>query len=122
MTNRSITERLSDIENKLDFLYYNQKPEVSLSHSDFITFYKRVQNEAKNQDWAGCIITLNERFAKSLKNKVLYPDYDSGYWYPIGMEEDMPIEFRDMQYDFLLESFIRGNFKPKTEIATIDAI
>ena len=116
MTNRSITERLSDIENKLDFLYYNQKPEVSLSHSDFITFYKRVQNEAKNQGWAGCIIMLNERFAESLKNKVLYPDYDSGYWYPIGMEEDMPIEFRDMQYDFLLESFIRGNFKPKTKM------
>lgn len=119
MTDRSIKERLSDIENKLDFLYYNQKPEIHLNHSDLIALYKRVQSEAKEQGWISCIIILNERFASSLKNNVLYPDYDSGFWYPIGMSEDIPIDFREMRYDYALDTVIAGDFNPKRRMKGI---
>ena len=115
MAERSIAERLSDIESKMDFLIKKESNFVEeLSHTDFMIFYQRIKDEADKENWVGYCIWLDEKFAKSLQHKVLYPDYDTGYWYPIGKtDKDAPIAFRKISYDYAIECYMAGDFRPK---------
>lgn len=112
---KSLSERMADLEDKIDYIIYSGKPqyEPELSEREFTTFYSRVEKSFSDMGLLGGAITINPRFANILKHKVLYPDYESGYWYPIGKTtKDIPVDFRNMKYDFALEMFDAGNFHP----------
>lgn len=116
MTEKSIAERLDDIEFKMDFLIHKENHQVKLSHPDFMEFYRRIKQKADEDGWIGYCIWLDETFAKVLQHKVLYPDYDTGYWYPIGKtDKDAPIAFRKMPYDYTIECYMAGDFRPKKD-------
>lgn len=110
---KSFKERLADLENKIDYLIYSEKTQLEpeLSESEFKSFYSMVENEIKNIGGLGGRITMNSRFADILKHKVLYPDYDTGYWYPTGRTtKDLPVDFRQIKYDYAVEMLDAGNF------------
>lgn len=117
---KSLSERMADLEDKIDYLIYADKPkkEPSLSESEFRDFYKEVENNLEKLGVLGGRITMNSRFENILKHKVLYPDYDNYYWYPIGKTtKDIPIDFREMRYDFCIETIDAGNFPPVDKVA-----
>ena len=110
---KSLSERMADLENKIDYLVYQKKPqcEPGLSENQFMAFYSRVEKEIENVGASFGIITMNSRFENILKHKVLYPDYERGVWYPIGKSsKDIPVDFRNMGYDFAVEMLDAGNF------------
>lgn len=117
---KSLSERMQDLEDKIDYLVYQGRPqqEPSLSETEFKNFYSGVENYFKKLDVLGGRITVNTRFENVLKHKVLYPDYDSGYWFPIGKTtKDVPIDFRGMRYDYCIETLDVGNFPPVDSVA-----
>lgn len=117
---KSLSERMADLEDKLDYLIYAEKPkqEPPLSESEFKTFYRGVENYFQKLGVLGGRITINPRFENILKHKVLYPDYDLDCWYPIGKTtKDIPIDFREMRYDFCIETINAGNFPPVDNVA-----
>lgn len=116
---KSLSERMADLEDKIDYLIYSEKPqhEPALSETEFRKFYSGVERYLKRMDVLGGRITINERFENVLKHKALYPDYDSGYWFPIGKAtKDIPIDFRKMRHDFCIETLDAGNFPPTDRI------
>ena len=121
MTNseKSLSERMADLEDKIDYLIYADKPkyEPSLSEVEFKDFYSRIEKYFSKLGVLGGRLTMNTRFENVLKHKVLYPDYEYGCWYPIGeTNKAVPIEFRDMRYDFCIEMIDAGNFPPKDNL------
>lgn len=116
---KSLSERMSDVESKLDYLIYarKQQHEPELSETEFKNFYSGVEKYFKKLEALGGRITINTRFENVLKHKILYPDYESGYWYPIGKtDKDIPIDFRGMRYDFVIETLDAGNFPPADKV------
>lgn len=110
---KTLSERMKDLENKIDYLVYQGKPqhEPPLSENQFMTFYSRVEKEIETVGASFGMITMNTRFENVLKHKVLYPDYEHGVWYPIGKgTNDIPVDFRHMGYDFTIEMLDAGNF------------
>lgn len=114
---RSLSERMADLENKIDYLIYAGKPtyEPELSEAQFKTFYKNFKNEIEQLGALGGRITMNTRFENILKHKVLYPDDERGYWYPIGEPvNNIPVDFMNMRNDYVIEIMDAGNF-PSTD-------
>ena len=110
---KSLAERMTDLENKIDYLIYSkkQKYEPVLSESAFNNFYNGFEKEIKELGALGGRITMNTRFENILKHKVLYPDYERGYWFPIGKtSNNVPVDFAETNHDFVIEILDAGNF------------
>ena len=69
---KSLSERMANLEDKLDYLIYADKPrhEPNLSEADFKTFYSRVEREFEQIGVMGGAITYDE--ALEYANKLGY--------------------------------------------------
>lgn len=112
MDKKAIEERLNKLETMIEALIKQdvQKPQKSITQQDFKTFYNRVQTEFQKDDITPCCIWMNEQFANDLKHNVLYPNYETGYWYVIGEPEIIPVGFSKMKYDFYIDCAVFGDF------------
>ena len=112
-----LSERMADLEDKIDYIIYSGKPkyEPELSEATFNNFYTRFENQVKEMGALAGRITMNTRFENILKHKVLYPDHEIGYWFPIGKASyNIPVDFMEMKNDYVVEILDAGNF-PSTE-------
>ena len=114
MTDKSIADRLSDLESKMDFLIHRESPRIELTQPDFMSFYNRIEKMLPDDCIIPYCLWIDEKYENCLKHKVLYPDDDSGFWYPIRKTtKDLPIAFKSLPYDFLIDCYLGGDFDGK---------
>lgn len=109
---KEINTKLSTLENQLNRLIIGKSGNFTVTHPEFMRFYNKIKSEAEKSGWLGYEILLSLRCANSLQHEVLYPDYETGYWYPVGhTTNDIPISFCDIPTDFVVKSYMHGCFE-----------
>ena len=112
MEDKSISERLTDLENKIDRLVNQEKPTKYISQTDLLTFHNRIRKILPEDGIVPYRIVISEKFSDCMQHKMLYPDYNTGVWRLLGhtSEDSTPFIFEDIPKDFLVECLIGGNF------------
>ena len=110
MSEKTIIDRLTNLEAKLDRLAELKKP--SMSDDKLREFINRVEVSYDNMGIVPLLLVINEKFADDLKHKAVYYDDERGCWILIRetFESTIPIVFKDISRDWIVESVTGGYF------------
>lgn len=110
--NNKLEKRLQAIEEKLAQLLTQETNKCKvISQTEFMNFYNNIKYTIPQQH--GVIPTaiwFDEKFAEQFKHKLLYPDYDNGYWFVIGDNEAIPVGFKKLDTDYYVDFRAVGKF------------
>ena len=71
MGDENISERLTDLEKKLDLLINKEKSSKYISQSDLLTLHNRIRTMLPEEGIVPCRIVINESYSDCLKHKML---------------------------------------------------
>ena len=110
MSEKAIIDRLTNLEAKLDRLAELKKP--SFSEDKLREFIRRIEVAYDDMGIVPLLLVLHEKYADDLKHKAVYYDDERNCWLLIRetFETTIPIIFKDISRDWIVESVTGGNF------------
>lgn len=110
--NKNLEKRLQAIEEKLtELLTQRTNTGKVLSQVEFMNFYNNIKYTIPQQHGViPTVIWFDEKFAEQFKHKMLYTNYDTGYWFVIGDNESIPVGFKKLDCDYNVDFRAVGNF------------